>query len=126
MLMTWKCALTKLPFGGAKGGVRVDPSALSESELERLTRRYTSQFIDIIGPDKDIPAPDMETNAQVMAWIMDTYSEHVGHSVPSVVTGKPIVLGGSLGRNEATGGGLVYLIDGIGRASGGERVGHAG
>lgn len=111
MLMTWKCALTKLPFGGAKGGVRVDPSSLSESELERLTRRYTSQFIDIIGPDKDIPAPDMGTDAQVMAWIMDTYSEHVGHSVPSVVTGKPIVLGGSLGRNEATGRGLVYLIE---------------
>lgn len=111
MLMTWKCALTKLPFGGAKGGVRVDPAALSGGELERLTRRYTSQFIDIIGPDKDIPAPDMGTDAQVMAWIMDTYSEHVGHSVPSVVTGKPIVLGGSLGRNEATGRGLVYLIE---------------
>lgn len=110
MWMTWKCALMKLPFGGAKGGVRVDPTALSSAELERLTRRYTSQFIDIIGPDKDIPAPDMGTDAQVMAWIMDTYSEHVGHSVPSVVTGKPIVLGGSLGRNEATGRGLVYLI----------------
>lgn len=111
MWMTWKCALAKLPFGGAKGGVRVDPSALSPGELEGLTRRYTSQFIDIIGPDKDIPAPDMGTDAQVMAWIMDTYSEHVGHSVPSVVTGKPIVLGGSLGRNEATGRGLVYLIE---------------
>lgn len=111
MWMTWKCALTKLPFGGAKGGVRVDPGALSPAELERLTRRYTSQFIDIIGPDKDIPAPDMGTDAQIMAWIMDTYSEHVGHSVPSVVTGKPIVLGGSLGRNEATGRGLVYLIE---------------
>src|SRR3546814_19898757 len=98
MLMTWKCALTKLPFGGAKGGVRVDPSALSESELERLTRRYTSQFIDIIGPDKDIPAPDMGTHAPVMAWIMDTYSEHVGHSVPPVVTGKPIGLGVSMAR----------------------------
>lgn len=111
MLMTWKCALTKLPFGGAKGGVRVDPSSLSWGEMERLTRRYTSQFIDIIGPEKDIPAPDMGTDAQVMAWIMDTYSEHVGHSVPSVVTGKPIVLGGSQGRHEATGRGLVYLIE---------------
>lgn len=111
ILMTWKCALTKLPFGGAKGGVRVDPASLSWEELERLTRRYTSQFIDIIGPDKDIPAPDMGTDAQIMAWIMDTYSEHVGHSVPSVVTGKPIVLGGSLGRHEATGRGLVYLVE---------------
>ncbi|MBB4640536.1 Glu/Leu/Phe/Val dehydrogenase dimerization domain-containing protein [Rhizorhapis suberifaciens] len=113
MLMTWKCALTKLPFGGAKGGIRVDPAMLSWSELERLTRRYTSQFIDIIGPDKDIPAPDMGTDAQIMAWIMDTYSEHAGHSVPSVVTGKPIVLGGSQGRYEATGRGLVYLIEDI-------------
>ncbi len=111
MWMTWKCALANLPFGGAKGGVRVDPSALSSAELERLTRRYTSEFIGIIGPDKDIPAPDMGTDAQVMAWIMDTYSEHVGYSVPSVVTGKPIVLGGSLGRNEATGRGLVYLVE---------------
>lgn len=111
MWMTWKCALTNLPFGGAKGGVRVDPAALSHAELERLTRRYTSEFIDIIGPEKDIPAPDMGTDAQVMAWIMDTYSKHVGHAVPSVVTGKPIVLGGSLGRNEATGRGLVYLVE---------------
>jgi len=111
MWMTWKCALANLPFGGAKGGVRVDPAALSSAELERLTRRYTSEFIGIIGPDKDIPAPDMGTDAQIMAWIMDTYSEHVGHAVPSVVTGKPIVLGGSLGRNEATGHGLVYLVE---------------
>lgn len=111
MWMTWKCALTKLPYGGAKGGVRVDPAALSPAELERLTRRYTSEFIGIIGPDKDVPAPDMGTDAQIMAWIMDTYSQHVGYSVPSVVTGKPIVLGGSLGRNEATGRGLVYLIE---------------
>jgi glutamate dehydrogenase (NAD(P)+) len=111
MLMTWKCALTNLPYGGAKGAVRVDPGALSRDELERLTRRYTSQFIGILGPDKDIPAPDMGTDEQVMAWIMDTYSQHVGFSVPSVVTGKPIVLGGSLGRKEATGRGLVYLID---------------
>ena len=111
MWMTWKCALTNLPFGGAKGGVRVDPTTLSNAELERLTRRYTSEFIGIIGPEKDIPAPDMGTDAQVMAWIMDTYSKHVGHAVPSVVTGKPIVLGGSLGRNEATGRGLVYLVE---------------
>ncbi|MGH6782044.1 MAG: Glu/Leu/Phe/Val dehydrogenase dimerization domain-containing protein, partial [Sphingomonadaceae bacterium] len=111
MWMTWKCALTNLPYGGAKGGVRIDPTTLSSAELERLTRRYTSEFIGIIGPEKDIPAPDMGTDAQVMAWIMDTYSEHVGHAVPSVVTGKPIVLGGSLGRNEATGRGLVYLIE---------------
>ncbi|CAN7580231.1 response regulator [Phenylobacterium sp. LjRoot219] len=111
MWMTWKCALTNLPYGGAKGGVRVDPTTLSPAELERLTRRYTSEFIGIIGPDKDVPAPDMGTDAQVMAWIMDTYSQHVGYSVPSVVTGKPIVLGGSLGRNEATGRGLVYLIE---------------
>jgi len=110
MWMTWKCALAKLPFGGAKGGVRVDPAALSKDELERLTRRYTSEFIGMIGPDKDIPAPDMGTDAQVMAWIMDTYSEHVGYSVPSVVTGKPVVLGGSLGRHEATGRGLAYLV----------------
>lgn len=110
MWMTWKCALAKLPFGGAKGGVRVDPGALSKDELERLTRRYTSEFIGMIGPDKDIPAPDMGTDAQVMAWIMDTYSEHVGYSVPSVVTGKPVVLGGSLGRHEATGRGLAYLV----------------
>lgn len=110
MWMTWKCALAKLPFGGAKGGVRVDPTALSKGELERLTRRYTSEFIGMIGPEKDIPAPDMGTDAQVMAWIMDTYSEHVGYSVPSVVTGKPVVLGGSLGRNEATGRGLAYLV----------------
>jgi glutamate dehydrogenase (NAD(P)+) len=111
MWMTWKCALANLPYGGAKGGVRVDPAALSRTELERLTRRYTSEFIGIIGPDKDVPAPDMGTDAQVMAWVMDTYSQHVGYSVPSVVTGKPIVLGGSLGRNEATGRGLVYLIE---------------
>jgi len=111
MWMTWKCALANLPYGGAKGGVRVDPAALSAAELERLTRRYTSEFIGIIGPDKDVPAPDMGTDAQVMAWIMDTYSQHVGYSVPSVVTGKPIVLGGSLGRNEATGRGLVYLVE---------------
>lgn len=109
--MTWKCALMRLPFGGAKGGVRVDPTVLSKSELQRLTRRYTAEIIDIIGPDKDIPAPDMGTDEQVMAWVMDTYSQQVGHAVPAVVTGKPVVLGGSLGRKEATGRGLVYAIE---------------
>ncbi|WDZ81631.1 Glu/Leu/Phe/Val dehydrogenase dimerization domain-containing protein (plasmid) [Ensifer adhaerens] len=110
-LMTWKCALMRLPFGGAKGGVRVDPTVLSKSELQRLTRRYTAEIVDIIGPDKDIPAPDMGTDEQVMAWIMDTYSQQVGHAVPAVVTGKPVVLGGSLGRKEATGRGLVYVVE---------------
>jgi glutamate dehydrogenase (NAD(P)+) len=111
MWMTWKCALMRLPFGGAKGGVRVDPTTLSSSELQRLTRRYTTEIIDMIGPDKDIPAPDMGTDEQVMAWMMDTYSQQMGHAVPTVVTGKPVVLGGSLGRKEATGRGLVYLIE---------------
>lgn len=111
MWMTWKCALMNLPFGGAKGGVRIDPTALSRTELQRLTRRYTSEFIGMFGPEKDIPAPDMGTDEQVMAWIVDTYSQQVGYSVPTVVTGKPVVLGGSLGRNEATGRGLVYLIE---------------
>ncbi|UYG07118.1 Glu/Leu/Phe/Val dehydrogenase dimerization domain-containing protein [Halomonas sp. M4R1S46] len=111
MWMTWKCALMKLPFGGAKGGVRVDPTTLSDRELQRLTRRYTTEIIDIIGPEKDIPAPDMGTDERVMAWLMDTYSQQVGHTVPTVVTGKPVVLGGSLGRKEATGRGLVYLIE---------------
>ncbi len=110
MWMTWKCALMQLPFGGAKGGVRIDPSKLSRSELQRLTRRYTTEIIDMIGPDKDIPAPDLGTNEQVMAWIMDTYSQQKGYTVPEIVTGKPVVLGGSLGRTEATGRGLVYLI----------------
>jgi glutamate dehydrogenase (NAD(P)+) len=111
MWMTWKCALMHLPFGGAKGGVRIDPTVLSRHELQRLTRRYTTEIIDMIGPDKDIPAPDMGTNEQVMAWIMDTYSQQVGYTVPAVVTGKPVVLGGSQGRSEATGRGLVYLIE---------------
>ena len=110
MWMTWKCALMELPFGGAKGGVRINPSMLSRQELQRLTRRYTMEILSMIGPDKDIPAPDMGTNEQTMAWMMDTYSQQVGHPVPEVVTGKPVVLGGSLGRNEATGRGLVYLI----------------
>ena len=110
MWMTWKCALMQLPFGGAKGGVRIDPTALSRHELQRLTRRYTMEIINMIGPDKDIPAPDLGTNEQVMAWIMDTYSQQVGHAVPEIVTGKPVVLGGSLGRKEATGRGLLYVI----------------
>jgi glutamate dehydrogenase (NAD(P)+) len=108
MWMTWKCALMHLPYGGAKGGVRVDPLSLSRSELQRLTRRYTSEIFPIIGPEKDIPAPDMGTNEQVMAWLLDTYSHQVGYTVPTVVTGKPVVLGGSLGRREATGRGVVY------------------
>jgi glutamate dehydrogenase (NAD(P)+) len=110
MWMTWKCALMELPFGGAKGGVRINPSLLSRSELQRLTRRYTMEIISMIGPAQDIPAPDMGTNEQVMSWIMDTYSQQVGYPVPEIVTGKPVVLGGSLGRAEATGRGLVYLI----------------
>ncbi len=110
MWMTWKCALMNLPFGGAKGGVRIDPTGLTRHETQRLTRRYTIEIIGMIGPDKDIPAPDMGTDEQVMAWIMDTYSQQVGYAVPAVVTGKPVVMGGSLGRREATGRGLVYLI----------------
>jgi len=110
MWMTWKCALMQLPFGGAKGGVRIDPTGLSRPELQRLTRRYTMEIINMIGADKDIPAPDLGTNEQVMAWIMDTYSQQVGYAAPGVVTGKPVVLGGSLGRKEATGRGLVYVI----------------
>ncbi len=110
MWMTWKCALMHLPFGGAKGGVAIDPTGLSRRELQRLTRRFTSEIIGMIGPDKDIPAPDMGTNEQVMAWMMDTYSQQVGYAVPAVVTGKPVVLGGSEGRREATGRGLVYMI----------------
>ncbi len=110
MWMTWKCSLMELPFGGAKGGVRINPSLLSRAELQRLTRRYTMEIITMIGPEKDIPAPDMGTNEQIMSWIMDTYSQQVGYPVPEIVTGKPVVLGGSLGRAEATGRGLVYLV----------------
>jgi glutamate dehydrogenase (NAD(P)+) len=110
MLMTWKCALMGLPYGGAKGGIRCDAPTLSMGEKERMTRRYTSEIINLIGPDKDIPAPDMYTNEQTMAWIMDTYSINVGHTVPSVVTGKPVSIGGSLGRNEATGRGVAYCV----------------
>ncbi len=110
MLMTWKCALTNLPYGGAKGGVAVDPKTLSITENERLTRRYTSEILPIIGPERDIPAPDVGTDERNMAWIMDTYSVNAGYSVPGVVTGKPIVLGGSLGRISATGDGVAISI----------------
>src|SRR5512143_246924 len=109
MWMTWKCALADLPYGGAKGGVAVDPKQLSRAELQRLTRRYASEIFPLIGPDQDVPAPDVGTDAQVMAWIMDTYSQQVGYSVPGVVTGKPLSIGGSLGREEATGRGVVYV-----------------
>ena len=109
MWMTWKCALAGLPYGGAKGGIQVDPHTLSHAELQRLTRRYAAEIFPLIGPDKDIPAPDVGTDAQVMSWIMDTYSQQVGFAVPGVVTGKPLSLGGSLGREEATGRGVVYV-----------------
>ena len=111
MLMTWKCAVANLPFGGAKGGVVVDPATLSLGELENLTRRFTSELEPIIGPDKDIPAPDLGTNAQVMAWMMDTYSMSHGYTIPAVVTGKPVAIGGSEGRFEATGRGVLYLLE---------------
>ena len=107
MWMSWKCAIMGLPFGGAKGGVRIDPHTLSSEELQRLTRRYTSEIIEIIGPDRDIPAPDLGTDERVMAWIMDTYSQQKGYAVPGVVTGKPIEIGGSHGRREATGRGVI-------------------
>ncbi len=110
MLMTWKCSLVNIPFGGAKGGVVVDPSKISIKELENLTRRYTYELLPFIGPEKDIPAPDVGTNAQIMAWIMDTYSIAKGYVVPGVVTGKPIELGGSQGRTEATSRGAVYTL----------------
>jgi glutamate dehydrogenase (NAD(P)+) len=109
-LMTWKCALVNVPFGGAKGGVQCDPTKMSLRELEGLTRRYTTEISMLLGPESDIPAPDLYTNAQTMAWIMDTYSMHKGYSVPGVVTGKPISIGGSLGRKEATGRGCVFTI----------------
>ena len=110
MWMSWKCALTGLPYGGAKGGIACDPRNLSTGELERLTRRYTQEMIPFIGPQVDIMAPDLGTNEQVMAWMMDTYSNHFGHAVPGVVTGKPVDLGGSLGRREATGRGVAFLV----------------
>src|SRR5215472_5795700 len=110
MAMTWKCALMNLPFGGAKGGVICDPKTLETGELERLTRRFTSEIVNEIGPEKDIPAPDVGTTPQVMAWIFDTFSMNQGHSVLSVVTGKPLTVGGSLGRVEATGRGVFFCL----------------
>ena len=107
--MTWKCAVAHIPFGGGKGGVICDPTKMSRRELEALTRRYVAEIIDAIGPEKDVPAPDVNTNEQVMAWVMDTYSMHVGHTTTSVVTGKPLELGGSLGRREATGRGVMIV-----------------
>src|SRR5579863_2915411 len=111
MWMTWKCALVNIPFGGAKGGVICDPKALSARELENLTRRYTTEISIIIGPEEDIPAPDVYTTPQIMAWIMDTFSMQHGYSIPGVVTGKPISIGGSLGRDKATARGCLYATD---------------
>jgi glutamate dehydrogenase (NAD(P)+) len=115
MWMTWKCALSNIPFGGAKGGVVVNPKALAPRELERMTRRFTSEIINEIGPEKDIPAPDVGTDSRVMAWIFDTYSMNKGHSVLGVVTGKPLAIGGSLGREEATARGALYVLRGAAR-----------
>ena len=109
--MTWKCAVVNVPFGGAKGGIICDPQMMSTGELERMTRRYAAELLDFIGPEKDVPAPDMNTNEQTMAWIMDTYSMHARHTVTAVVTGKPIDLGGSSGRREATGRGILFVIN---------------
>ena len=119
MLMTWKCAVVDVPFGGAKGGVTVDPKSVTPNELQNLTRRFTSELIPIIGPDKDIPAPDMGTNPQIMAWMMDTYSMTHGYTIPGVVTGKPLALGGSEGRFEATGRGILDIMQEHLRAEGG-------
>jgi glutamate dehydrogenase (NAD(P)+) len=110
MWMSWKCALTGLPYGGAKGGIACDPHLMTPREIERLTRRFTQEMIPFIGPQVDIMAPDMGTNEQIMAWIMDSYSMHMGYTVPSIVTGKPLSLGGSLGRREATGRGVAHLV----------------
>src|SRR5919199_1470819 len=107
--MTWKCAVVNLPFGGGKGGVVCDPTRMSVGELERVTRRYTAGIIQTLGPDSDVPAPDVNTNERVMAWVMDTYSMHVGHTTTAVVTGKPVEMGGSLGRREATGRGCMIV-----------------
>jgi len=107
--MTWKCAVAHIPFGGGKGGVICDPTRMSKREIEALTRRYVAEIVDAIGPEKDVPAPDVNTDAQIMAWVMDTYSMHVGHTTTSVVTGKPVELGGSLGRREATGRGVMIV-----------------
>ncbi len=111
MWMSWKCALTGLPYGGAKGGIACDPRTMSMTELERLTRRYTQEMIPFIGPQVDVMAPDLGTNEQTMAWMMDTYSVHIGYSTPSIVTGKPVGIGGSAGRREATGRGVSYLVN---------------
>ncbi len=109
--MTWKCAVVNIPFGGAKGGVICDPHKMSMGELERMTRRYTAELVDFIGPEKDVPAPDVNTNEQVMAWMMDTYSMHMRQTVTAVVTGKPLNIGGSRGRREATGRGIMIVVD---------------
>jgi glutamate dehydrogenase (NAD(P)+) len=110
MWMTWKCSLVGLPLGGAKGGIACDPAELSRNELQSMTRRFTAEILNFIGPEVDVPAPDMGTNEQVMAWVMDTYSQHKGHAVPEIVTGKPVAIGGTLGRRDATGRGVVYVI----------------
>ncbi|MEO6569677.1 MAG: Glu/Leu/Phe/Val dehydrogenase, partial [Opitutaceae bacterium] len=110
MWMSWKCSLVGLPYGGAKGGVAIDPKVLSEGELERLARRYMQEMVDFLGPHVDVPAPDVGTNEKIMGWMMDTYSNHVGRNEPAIVTGKPIALGGSQGRREATGVGVAYLV----------------
>ena len=109
--MTWKCAVVNIPFGGAKGGIICDPKNMSRGELERMTRRYTSELIEFIGPEKDVPAPDVNTNEQTMAWMMDTYSMHMRQTVTAVVTGKPLNMGGSRGRREATGRGVMIICD---------------
>src|SRR5918999_1154859 len=110
MWMTWKCALLRLPYGGAKGGIRCNPKELSGGEIERLTRRFTAELLPFIGPQEDIPAPDMATSEQTMAWMMDTYSMQKGYAVPEIVTGKPISIGGSVFRHEATGAGVVMVV----------------
>src|ERR1700690_3049212 len=110
MWMSWKCSLCGLPYGGAKGGVTCDPRKMSRGELERMTRRFTQEMIPFIGPHVDVMAPDLGTNEQIMAWMMDTYSMHMGHPVPQIVTGKPVSLGGSAGRREATGRGVAFLV----------------
>src|SRR5437868_7501718 len=124
--MTWKCAVVNIPFGGAKGGIICDPGKLSRGELERITRRYTAELVEWFGPERDVPAPDLGTNEQVMAWIMDTYSMHVRRTTTAVVTGKPIEMGGSQGRHAATGRGLMFVCDKavakLGRRRGDTRV----
>jgi glutamate dehydrogenase (NAD(P)+) len=123
--MSLKCAVVNIPYGGAKGAVKVDPAQLSKAELKRLTRRYTAMILPLIGPEKDIPAPDVNTNAEIMGWIMDTYSMFKGYTVPGVVTGKPVDVGGSLGRKEATGRGVMLMTRELLHRSGvGRRAGH--